>query len=266
MKIKSVKEYVDELQSIGRYSFGKMEVIKNLNLSREAIKSALRRLVEKGRIALIRKGFYVIIPLEYQKSGIIPATWFIDQLMAFLAQPYYVGLLSAAALYGAAHQQPQEFHVVVKKQIQPIQSHGIRIRFFKKNSLDWKKGLNKIKTETGYIDVSSPELTALDLMRYNLQAGGMNFVATVLAELSEQMKAEKLLEAAKGEKSPAYIQRLGYILDWLNNEKLTSKLYQWFSSQKSNCTVLVPALPLKNALFYKKWNIFVNKELELDEL
>lgn len=39
--------------------------------------------------------------------------------MKFLGQPYYVGLLSAAALHGAAHHQPQEFQVVTNKQFRP---------------------------------------------------------------------------------------------------------------------------------------------------
>ena len=263
---KSVKEIVDELQSKGHYSFAKIELVKNLDLSPGAIKSALRRLVEKGRIVPMRKGFYVIVPLEYQKSGILPATWFIDQLMAFLEKPYYVGLLSAASFYGAAHQQPQEFQVVTAKQIHLIRKNGLKIRFLKKDSTDWKKGINKLKTETGYITVSNPELTGLDLMRYTSQAGGMNFVSTVLAELSEQMKAVELLKAAKREKSMVCIQRLGYVLDWLGNEKLTSKLHQWFSNQESNRTVLVPALPLKNTALNKKWNILINEKIEVDEL
>ena len=45
----------------------------------------------------------------------IPADWFIAELMQFLDLPYYVGVLSAAALHGAAHQQAQEFHVVVPR-------------------------------------------------------------------------------------------------------------------------------------------------------
>ena len=263
---KSVKNFIDELQSRGQYSFAKIELIKNLDLSAGAIKSALRRLVEKGRIVPIRKGFYVIVPMEYQKSGILPATWFIDQLMAFLEIPYYVGLLSAASFYGAAHQQPQEFQIFTAKQIYLIRKNGLKIRFLKKDCTDWKEGINKLKTETGYINVSNPELTGMDLMRYASQAGGMNFVSTVLAELSEQMKAIELLKAAKREKNMVYIQRLGYVLDWLGNEKLTSKLYQWFSTQQSNRTVLVPALPLKNTLINKKWNILINEKIEVDEL
>jgi predicted transcriptional regulator of viral defense system len=72
---------------------------------------------------LIREGFYVIVPLEYASSGILPPEWFIDELMKFLRQPYYVGLLSAAAIHGAAHQQPQEFHVVIPEALRSIKEH-----------------------------------------------------------------------------------------------------------------------------------------------
>ena len=80
------------------------------------------------------------------------------------------------------------------------------------------------------------------------------------------MKAVELLKVAKREKSMAYIQRLGYVLDWLGNEKLTSKLHQWFSNRQSNRTVLVPALPLKNTVLNKKWNILINEKIEVDEI
>ena len=44
----------------------------------------------------------------------------IDDLMRFHHVPYYVGLLSAAALHGAAHQQPQEFQVVSGAVLRPL--------------------------------------------------------------------------------------------------------------------------------------------------
>jgi len=57
-----------------------------------------------GRVACVRKGFYVIVPLEYQAIGSVPAEWFVDDLMRFIGQPYCAGCLSAAAIHGAAHQ------------------------------------------------------------------------------------------------------------------------------------------------------------------
>ncbi|KAA6343689.1 hypothetical protein EZS27_008633 [termite gut metagenome] len=39
---------------------------------------------------------------------------FIDNLMKSLDKPYYVSLSSAAALYGAVHQQPMRYTVLRK--------------------------------------------------------------------------------------------------------------------------------------------------------
>ena len=71
-----------------------------LPLSEVALDSALRRQRQRGRIVSPRRGFYVIVPQEYALAGSPPPSWFIDELMAYLGQPYYVGLLSAAALHG----------------------------------------------------------------------------------------------------------------------------------------------------------------------
>jgi hypothetical protein len=57
----------------------------------------------------VKRRFNFPRPLEYREAGGPPASWFIDDLMRFLGQPYYVGLLSAAAIHGAAHQQPMVF-------------------------------------------------------------------------------------------------------------------------------------------------------------
>jgi hypothetical protein len=50
-------------------------------------------------------GVAVVVPPEYREAGCPPASWFIHDLMRFLGQPYYVALLTAAAIHGAAHQQ-----------------------------------------------------------------------------------------------------------------------------------------------------------------
>ena len=78
----------------------------------------------------IRSGFFVIIPLEYRSTMTLPPEWFIADLMACLEQPYYVGLLSAASLHGAAHQQPQQFQVVTTVPQREIRKKGLAIRFF----------------------------------------------------------------------------------------------------------------------------------------
>jgi predicted transcriptional regulator of viral defense system len=128
----SVNEWVDSLQKQARYHFSRTEAEKVLRLGPAALTKGLQRQHQAGRICMIRRGFYVIIPLEYAMGGMVPPDWFIDDLMKFLDQPCYVGLLSAAAWHGASHQQPQEYQVVVAKPQRSIRLANVNIRFFHK--------------------------------------------------------------------------------------------------------------------------------------
>jgi len=109
----NVSAWVEDLEKKGRNSFSLLQLEEELpDCSEIAIKSALKRLSKKGKIVSIHKGFYLIISAPYANRGILPAALFMDSFMNYLQRPYHVGLLSAAALYGAAHQQPQEYFVI----------------------------------------------------------------------------------------------------------------------------------------------------------
>jgi predicted transcriptional regulator of viral defense system len=114
----TLPDYIDTLQSQGQYWFLRHRAMSDVNLSSDAFKLAAYRLIKKTRIQRIRGEFYVIIPLEYRSVGCLPAPWFIDDLMQYCRSDYYVGLLSAAALYGAAHQQPMTFQVITNCTLQ----------------------------------------------------------------------------------------------------------------------------------------------------
>jgi len=93
---------------------------------------------------------------------IVRPDWFIDDLMNFLEQPYYVGVLTAAALHGASHQQPQEYQVVVAKPDRAIRTAKLNIRFFLKKSMA-QAPVERVKAYTGFLAVSTPAVTALDV-------------------------------------------------------------------------------------------------------
>lgn len=112
--------------------------------------------------------------------------------MKFVQQPYYVGLPSAAAIHGAAHQQPQEFHVVIPQALRSIKVGSLQIRFFKKASMK-SSATEEVKTQTGYIKVSNLAVTAIDLVAYASRVGGLDRVLTVLKELSEKITPDMLL-------------------------------------------------------------------------
>lgn len=220
-------DFVDHLQSRGRRTFTRAEAARAApNTSPSGIAQALRRLAGRGRIVHLRAGFYVIVPLEYKATGIIPPTWFVDDLMRFIGQPYYVGLLSAAALQGAAHQQPQELQVVTTKPVRVIQLRRARIVFVT-NSRAAETPAVQRKVDSGYFRVSTPAATALDLVRYVSHAGGLSNVANVLSELTETLSPEELASYARTQiprERPA-LQRLGYLLGCVGAKRWESVLH-----------------------------------------
>jgi predicted transcriptional regulator of viral defense system len=126
----TLEHWIDALQARGRYTFLRAEAIAGSGLSPEAVKKALQRLGRRHRLAKVKDYFYVIVPLEYLSAGSPPPSWFIHDLMTAMRLPYYVCLLSAAALHGSSHQQPQEFQVMTDRSVRPLNVGRSRIRFF----------------------------------------------------------------------------------------------------------------------------------------
>ncbi len=116
------------------------------------------------------------------------------------------------------------------------------------------------KTDVGYINVSTPELTALDLLTYG--DFGINRVLTILEELVEEMKPSSLLKTAKNYPVTSTIQRLGYLLDKkIDNEKLAAVLRKVLNDRKIGSVPLLKGSDNKGCLDID-WKIYKNIELE----
>lgn len=260
--------WVENQQSWGKYAFNLSQIKNDFpDLSESALKRALDRLSAKGRILSVYKGFYIIVPPEYTTRGVLPPLLFIDNLMQFVGKPYYVGLLSAAALYGAAHQQPQEFFVITDSIQTTTLKKGLKINYITKKSIPGNF-LEKRKTEMGYVYVSNPELTAVDLVYYNNRVGGINRAATVLNELAEVMKPERITGELLEMLSVPSIQRLGYVLDTILGQKAladkffseSQKLKKEFFRQPLKAGGEKKGFPIDD-----RWKIIINTDIEIDE-
>lgn len=262
----NLESYITDLHRKGRYAFLKAEAIQALNCSQEAFIQAAARLRLKKRICHIYAGFWVIIPPEYASWGILPANWFIDGLMNYLEQPYYVGLLSAAAIYGAGNQQPQQFQVIVPERRRAIRKGKIQIHFYK-HALVSKVPCQQVQTETGYMKVSSPETTALDLVKFHVSAGYLSNVATVLAELGESINPDNLHRlAVSGLYDWPTIQRLGYLwsLETVNGKELAAVLQPVVEQHRPRYVPLAPGHEHENSKKNIDWRVFINEDVEPD--
>jgi len=260
----SLEALVDGLQASGRYTFANEEARRALKQSRPAFNKARRRLVRLRRIASPRRGFSVIVPLEYRSAGSPPPAWFIDELMRFQGGDYYVGLLSAAALHGAAHQQPQVFQVVTTKPRRAIEMARVRIRFFTKRRIA-RNSTSRIKTETGSMAVSIPEVTAVDLVRYVRSIGNLSSIAVVLRDLSEKLDRQRLFRAVREEAELASVQRLGYLLEQIGAARTVAPVAAWLAEQLPRPVPLRASGGAAGAPLDHRWMVLVNDKIELDE-
>ncbi|MFZ3253251.1 MAG: type IV toxin-antitoxin system AbiEi family antitoxin [Syntrophales bacterium] len=260
--LKSMTEFLEALQAGGRYTFTQAEAMNAVKRTDVALEAALRRLKQKGRIANPRRGFYVIVPVEYREAGCLPANWFIHDLMQFLGQPYYVGILSAAAIHGAAHQQPMLFQVVTDRTTRLAQAGRVRIGFHMSRHIE-KAPVVDIQTETGSMRVSTPEVTAFDLVRFALSAGHMGNIITVLSELVEKIDSQTLTSIADLY-AVSDVQRLGYLLERLDENLLADPLVGWLKARRFRPVLLAPGQPKGNALSDSRWRVIPNEIVEVE--
>lgn len=253
--------WVEKIQSKGRYTFTRAEAESGAGRSFVGAQSALRRLKQQGRIVSPRRGFYIVVPPEYRAAGSPPASWFIDDLMRFMGQPYYVGLLSAAALHGAAHQQPMIFQVVTSMAADEAHAGKVTIRFTMSGLVE-QLPTTQQQTETGTMRVATPETCAFDLVRYPAAAGHLSNVATVLVELAERLDPQALVGIAPLVRT-ADVQRLGYLLDAVGQGQVAAPLVSWLGSRRPHTVLLHPGAAGKGAPD-PRWQVVKNVELEVD--
>ena len=206
------------------------------------------------------QGFYVIVPPEYRSLGCRPAEQFIPDLMNYLGEYYYVGLLSAAEYHGAAHHRPQVFQVMVAKPRRTIISGKVQVNFIVRGNIEAIPTQPR-NTVTGILKLSTPEATAFDLAGYYRHCGWLDNVATVLSELVEVLDPEKLVTVA--ELSPiTWVQRLGYLLESVGSEEIWQPLSEYINAKKPVRSPLLPSVTIKGAVFSKRWQIYINTKVE----
>lgn len=248
---------IEDVRETGMYS------------SEQILQNELYRLCSNKTIASVYRGFYVIIPVQYVLRGSVPATYYIDQLMAYLSKPYYVCMLSAAELLGAAHQRPQQFSVMTtfpKRRV--ISTRNVIIDWFYREELPEDALITK-NTETGTIRISNPLLTAADLVQYQQHVGGLSLVATILEELSEQINIKSQFASLASFVKKVTWQRLGYILEHVVEEnELADELYEQIRNLPGSLMYMPFSTSAEDNTSERnsRWKIKINVQIEKDDL
>lgn len=260
----NLKDYILQRAEKGYCYFTQEEAKIALESSDVALRRVISRLQEKGEIAEPHTGFHIIVPPEYKSLGCIPAELFIPDLMEYFDSQYYVCLLSAAQYHGAAHHRPQVFQVMVKAQIKNIRCGQVVIEFVTKKIMQ-DLPVDKINTKQGFLQISSPELTVMDLILYSGRSGGLDNVFMILSELADQIDIQKLLSLWEHKKETTWLQRLGYLFELAGQEEYAHAIESFLSDKRFRKRPLSVSSKVKeDTPFNERWKLWLNEIIEVE--
>jgi hypothetical protein len=117
--------------------------------------------------------------------------------------------------------------------------------------------------------ISSPALTALDLLRYRQASGSTDHVASILNELAPRIDVQSLASLALSFERTV-VQRLGYICDRLNFHDLADALEEMLANQPRQWIELDPnerasSIMVEEPQRDARWHIMFRRPIEIDE-
>lgn len=261
----TVSEYINECLSYEIYAFSFDEVQSKSDKSETAVIRELSRLVEKGELVSLRKGFYLIIPPRYSKSRQVPIQLYAEKLFDYLHRNYYMAFYSAAKFHGASHQQIQRDYVMIEQpKLYDIIKETIHINFM--TTVKWpEKNIIKKTSDAGFFKISSPALTAIDLIHHQTKLGGINRILAVLEELTEVITAEDITDLLSWYPYKSTLQRFGFLLEELGaHQNLIPPILERLKEEPYYPVLISPRSKLKAGAVTNIWKVDVNVKLESD--
>jgi len=258
LAIRSVPDY---FLARGRYTATTGEIAELLELSEGAVRVGMNRLRRQRLAFSPARGLYAFVPPHYRVWGVLPAEWFVDDLMRHLRRDYYVSLLSAAARHGASHQRPQVFQVLTDKPTADRDLDRIRLRFFTSRAVD-QAATETINTPAGTMEVATKETTVSDLVAHPRAAGGLSNIATIIHEIGPISGAELARASAIHPRSHA--RRIGWLVEHYSERPPDlEELEQLAKPRQGVPTRISPGAP-KRGPFDKRWGVQVNTDIAPD--
>jgi predicted transcriptional regulator of viral defense system len=256
-------ELADWALSRGRPHLTTREVAELVDVPEDQVRRRLHAPSRRGEWVQPVRGLWFPVPPEFRTWGAPPGIEIVDAMMLHLNVQYYVGWLSAAALFGATHQAPQQFQVASSRDVRDTvvgRTHFVfrtRSRAGESPTVAWP-------TRAGTARVSSVEATILDVATDIEVAGGLDNAATVIVELSENEAFRVTALADIAERFPAAgARRAGWVLETFGGRQDLDSFAASASTMTRSASRLDPARSLAGTLD-DRWGLRLNADVEPD--
>lgn len=225
----------------------------------EDAKNVIYHLVKKKWILPLKKGLYIVVPLEI---GINGADNFILHnfiTASKLVEPYYIGYWSALNHYGFSDQIPAATFIATTKAKKGFNIIDTAYLFVQVSELKFF-GTTNIEIEGEKVKISNMNKTIADCLDHPEHAGGIDEIARSIFFSIKEIDIKKIVTYALKMGNITIIKRLGYILD---ESSLIGKYRAIFDQIKlsKGYSFLDPLSP-KKGKYNDKWLLIINREIK----
>jgi len=220
----------------------------------------LEQLIRKKWILKIRRGVYIIVPLEAGERGADSYTVHSFVTGSLLTKPYYIGYWSALNYYGFTEQIPSRVYIATTKPKNTRKILNAEFRFVTIPSYKMFD-IDLVMIEGKPVNMSTPEKTFVDCLDHPEHAGGIEQVAESLYFSFNELKLKKLARLAIKIKNTAVIKRLGYISEILGLDECLQVISNVYISK--DYSLLDPFSPKKGKVI-ERWNLTINTEIDTE--
>jgi predicted transcriptional regulator of viral defense system len=234
---------------------------KTLALDNKRTAAKLTSLVDRGWLRRVRRGVYLVVPLEAEPGSTTIAAdpWI---LAREVFSPCYIGGWSAAEYWELTEQIFRPTLVVTAAAIRSksIELVGQEYRLFRVPA-------SRVQIETSVwrdsvrVKVSSRERTIVDCVRNPALSGGVGHLILMMKEYANHPEHDfkKLLNEAREADSGAVWKRLGYLTEilWPKEESIVSEASRKLTAGNIKLDPLVKA----RGKLVKRWGVWSNVDL-----
>ena len=239
------------------------EIAELLGVPAAQVSQRLAEPVRRTEWVTPARGLWVPVPPQYRGWGGPPPLEVVADLARFCEVDYYVGWLSAAAVYGAGHQAAQVTQVAVSRAVRTRTVGRARLTFHVRARAT-AGPVRPHTVRTGPVRVATPELTVLDLTTDILAGGGLDNVATVVVELADDPGLDLSTLAALAETFPvAAVRRVGWILEQHTDVSGLDVLSRVGGRGYARPSRLSPHAPDVGPVD-QRWQVRVNRTVEVE--
>jgi len=233
-----------------------------LGLDRKETAKLLATLSNQGWVRRLRRGLYLLIPLEAAS----PKDWQADPWVVaeHLFKPAYIAGWSACEHWGFTEQIFLDIAVFTSSRIRERRMTIDQSTFvLKKISENQFFGTQNVWRDNSRINISDPSRTMVDILDDPKWGGGMRHVIQIINNYldSEHLDGDLLMDYITriGNSSPA--KRLGFILEMRRREKkeLLDKLMPLITT---GYVLLDPTIP-STGPYISRWKVRANLDISL---